>query len=294
MARIAVPCRSTVCSHNQCFDVATYLELQDQAPTWSCPSCNKSLTYDALVIDDYVSDILQQTSRDVEQVVIEPNGKWRPLKYGEDPNRRPDHSSTSKSQPARGMADDDDDDDDDDLVMYDPKSRLENVKKEPQTGTPNIAQHTPPLSSREASTSNMSAQRASHGPSSGKKRQSAVIDLTLSDDEEDEPPRPAKRVNSTRSIPYQTPPITDPRSNQLPNRPSSFFDSNSQNGNKTPLPGLQYQQPPPPPQAPPQLSNGNASGGQRLPWGARTGSYFSPWKDRPWDLSESSTPPSGP
>lgn len=52
--RIDVPCRSSVCSHNQCFDASSFLQLQEQAPTWTCPVCNKAATYEHLQVDQSV------------------------------------------------------------------------------------------------------------------------------------------------------------------------------------------------------------------------------------------------
>lgn len=49
--RIDVPCRSTICTHNQCFDASSFLQLQEQAPTWTCPVCNKMVSFEALEID---------------------------------------------------------------------------------------------------------------------------------------------------------------------------------------------------------------------------------------------------
>ncbi len=49
--RIEVPCRSTICTHNQCFDASSFLQLQEQAPTWTCPVCNKIVTFEALEVD---------------------------------------------------------------------------------------------------------------------------------------------------------------------------------------------------------------------------------------------------
>jgi hypothetical protein len=60
---------------------------------------------------------------------------------------------------------------------------------------------TPPLSSREPSVPQSNASTSRPG---NKRPQSAVIDLTLSDDEDDDPPRPAKRqstINAQRSQP---------------------------------------------------------------------------------------------
>lgn len=52
--RISVPCRSTVCSHNECFDATSFLQLQEQAPTWICPICSKTISYEALAVDRYL------------------------------------------------------------------------------------------------------------------------------------------------------------------------------------------------------------------------------------------------
>lgn len=49
--RIDVPCRSVICTHNQCFDASSFLQLQEQAPTWSCPVCSKSTSFESLQID---------------------------------------------------------------------------------------------------------------------------------------------------------------------------------------------------------------------------------------------------
>jgi E3 SUMO-protein ligase PIAS1 len=51
MSRIQLACRSTVCMHNQCFDAASFLQLQEQAPTWNCPICNKVTDFNGIVVD---------------------------------------------------------------------------------------------------------------------------------------------------------------------------------------------------------------------------------------------------
>ncbi len=51
MGRIELPCRTTVCSHNQCFDAGSFLLMQEQGPTWTCPVCAKVISYEALVVD---------------------------------------------------------------------------------------------------------------------------------------------------------------------------------------------------------------------------------------------------
>jgi hypothetical protein len=55
--RIDLPCRSILCRHNQCFDGTSYLQLQEQGPTWQCPICNNSAPFENLAVDEYVSRI---------------------------------------------------------------------------------------------------------------------------------------------------------------------------------------------------------------------------------------------
>lgn len=166
--RIQTPCRSTMCAHNQCFDAESFLQLQEQAPTWTCPICNKALEYESLAIDQYVEELLYK-AQGVDQVTIEPNGNWS-LEQDTPPNRN-GHAARN-------------DDDDEDLVEV-PDYRVRSIKAE-AAHTP-VLLNTPPLPSRETSTA----------PRSGQKRKSEVVDLTLSDDEE--PMRPAKKVG------YSTP-----------------------------------------------------------------------------------------
>ncbi|KAH9859874.1 hypothetical protein IAQ61_011656 [Plenodomus lingam] len=183
--RIQTPCRSTVCTHNQCFDAESFLQLQEQAPTWTCPICNKTISYEALAVDQYVEEILNK-ARNVDQVTIEPNGDWSLDK--EASPKRNDHS-------AHGAHDDDSDED---LVEI-PDYRIRAIRSEAIPTPTSLS--TPPQLSRDSSMA----------PRSGQKRTSEVVDLTLSDDEE--PVRPAKKVaystpNSFPDLPRrQLPPL---------------------------------------------------------------------------------------
>lgn len=149
------------CNHNQCFDAACFLQLQEQAPTWTCPICNKSATWENLVLDQYVNDILNSTPMDTEAVTVQPDGRWSIHTESDNSNQRKPNPTPS-----------DDDDDDEDLVELrdkpDPRPKIETL-------TPHSVR-TPPLSSREES----SAPSASR---SNKRPREDVIDLTLSDDE---------------------------------------------------------------------------------------------------------------
>lgn len=230
--RIAIPCRSTVCSHNQCFDATSFLQLQEQAPTWTCPVCNKTVSFEALAVDQYVQEILSSVPRSTEQVTIEPNGRWSHVNE----NQTSRNGATSKY----------DDEDSDDLVEIS-DYRVASLKTE-ASNTPLSLARTPPLSSREAST-------VASAPRTGSKRASDVIDLTLSDD--DEPPRPVKKVayNTPNSLP-------DPSRNPF-RQPSLSNNTHTRPLNGVapfrPLPTHHTPQPygaiPPHPPAPPSYPN---------------------------------------
>lgn len=170
--RIDVPCRSSVCSHNQCFDASSFLQLQEQAPTWTCPVCNKAAAYEHLQVDQYVADILKSTPKSVDQITIEPNGTWAQT-AGVTASPRISNGRTSS-------------DGEEDLVEIRDLPRLTSVKTE-VSREPGLMR-TPPISSREQSTSS-----APLPPSSNKRSAGQVVDLTLSSDEDDDPPKGPKR-----------------------------------------------------------------------------------------------------
>lgn len=222
--RITLPVRSISCSHNQCFDGSMFMQLQEQAPQWACPVCSKSVSYENLCVDKYFEEILQQTPASVEKVDIEPDGQWHQIK--EEDSQPKGHSSRDNR-----AAYDNDFDDDDDIVEVDnptSKSRPMNGVSLGNSSTPSLlspmpgagfAMNTPPLSSRgpSAAPSTASAQFSNKRPAS------SVIDLTLSDDD-DEPPRPAKRqsTNTSTHNGFSTHSYSTP--NSLPDpRPSSYY-----------------------------------------------------------------------
>lgn len=178
--RLKVPCRGMACNHIQCFDANSFMQLQEQGPTWNCPICYKSAPFENLAIDEYVQEVLDKTPQSVEQVTIEPDGRWRTKAEDSEPNR---------VQPAVGSRIDDDDDL---SILSDSHGFSNGIGGAPLTirnamSTPNrslLSGGTPNGGSRETP----STQR-----SGSNKRPAEVIDLTLSSDEEEEPPRAPKR-----------------------------------------------------------------------------------------------------
>jgi E3 SUMO-protein ligase PIAS1 len=224
-SRISIPCRSTVCTHNQCFDALPFLQLQEQAPTWICPICSKTVHFNGLAVDQYVEEILAKV-KNADQVTISPTGEWSTQKDPTPPRRNGNIVAA--------------DDSDDGLeIVENPDHRVTSIKSE-AAQTPNYLS-TPPMPSREPSTA----------PRSSTKRTSEVVDLTLSDD--DEPPRPAKKVAyrpqasvSELHRRYELPPpIPRPPQSQYSHHPSSSRDPPS--GSRLNYPPRPYT-----PQGPPE------------------------------------------
>lgn len=204
--RMKLPCRSTVCNHNQCFDATSFLQLQEQAPQWACPICNRIFGFDSLVVDQFVEDILKTTPQSTEQVTVEPNGTWKQQGPQNNNGFLTPTARPSTTPAKRKLPDVFDVDGGVEVVDH----RLNGVKggdvrtdSSPQTLS-NTA-----WSSREPSTAASTVSR------SGSKRPAEeVIDLTLSDDDEDdEPPRrPVKRQSTGSYITtttQQTPSVTN-------------------------------------------------------------------------------------
>jgi hypothetical protein len=74
--RLQLPGRSSECRHAQCFDLESFLMMNEKKPTWLCPVCDKYLAFDTLVVDSLMQEILQQTGSDVEEVIFNKEGEW--------------------------------------------------------------------------------------------------------------------------------------------------------------------------------------------------------------------------
>lgn len=190
--RINLPCRSTICTHNQCFDASSFLQLQEQAPQWSCPICNKVFTFEDLAVDQYVQDILQWFPNSTDQVTIEPDGT---VKSGDIASNTSASDLAGPSERMAGPDGDDGDDDDDDDIIEIRNERLNGVDNgATYLGNPHSYVPSATSQSRQPSTGTSVAP----SPSSTKRKQTEVIDLTLSSDDDDgEPPRrPVKRQST--------------------------------------------------------------------------------------------------
>ncbi|KND91495.1 E3 SUMO-protein ligase pli1 [Tolypocladium ophioglossoides CBS 100239] len=177
--RLDVPCRSLACTHIQCFDATSYLQLQEQGPQWLCPICNKSAPFEQLAVDEYVRDILENTPKDLETVTIEPNGRW---------SKKPTQDDRPSTANEASL------DEDDDLVEISEANAFGSRRMEtPKTITPSVS--TPISGGRDGSAS---APRG-FASTSAKRPAPAVIDLTADSDDDDDDDEPIQRPHKRQS-----------------------------------------------------------------------------------------------
>jgi len=79
--RMRVPCRPQTCSHLQCFDAATFLQMNERKPTWNCPVCDSKANYNDLLIDGYFQEVLESKDLPEEEneIILEQDGSWKPV-----------------------------------------------------------------------------------------------------------------------------------------------------------------------------------------------------------------------
>lgn len=104
-SRIKVAGRFKPCIHMGCFDINTFVELNQRARKWQCPICMKNYSLEDIVIDPYFNCItshIKNYPEDVTEVEVKPDGCWRPKHDGENKLhedwRLPDGSINMKSQ----------------------------------------------------------------------------------------------------------------------------------------------------------------------------------------------------
>ena len=76
--RLIYPGRSSLCSHAQCFDIATYLQMNERRARWVCPVCDCAAIFDNLLIDGLMQEVLNKCSPSVEYIEYLDDGSWVP------------------------------------------------------------------------------------------------------------------------------------------------------------------------------------------------------------------------
>lgn len=90
--RIHFPARGRQCKHVQCFDLESYLLMNEKKPGWLCPVCDGPAPYESLIIDGLFKSILEK-EKTTEEIEFTPDGEW--TKVGSKPDKK-----SSKPTPA--------------------------------------------------------------------------------------------------------------------------------------------------------------------------------------------------
>eukprot|EP01018_Ginkgo_biloba_P009947 Gb_29862 [translate_table: standard] len=85
-SRITVAGRFKPCEHMGCFDLQTFIELNERTRKWQCPICLGNYSLQNIIIDPYFSRIasaIKSYPEEVTEVEVKPDGSWRPKLGGE-------------------------------------------------------------------------------------------------------------------------------------------------------------------------------------------------------------------
>jgi E3 SUMO-protein ligase PIAS1 len=197
--RLVRPVRSSKCSHLQCFEAKWWIVGNEKHPQWLCPLCNRALRFDELIVDGFSLDILDVVPDKYDEVVIEADNAWHtedgaygssswlalnaksaqatraPTPKEEQEDSKPDHFRLSTSPDPKGkrkaieiLSSDDEEEE--------PLAKSNSVLQVPTQSRP--------YSAAPSTSCQPSAQPPAPGPS--KPANNAVIDLTLSDSDDDD------------------------------------------------------------------------------------------------------------
>lgn len=100
-ARMKYPVKSTKCEHVQCFDGLSFLTMQERIPSWICPICSAVIDSQLLAVSNYLKEILDSTSEDVDTVTLNPDGSWEAV--NEDDTKHAGQQSPNSSREATAV-----------------------------------------------------------------------------------------------------------------------------------------------------------------------------------------------
>ena len=97
-SRITVPVRGVHCQHIRCLDLASFVfanrHTTNHNKRWKCPTCRQSCKPHELRIDEWVQDILKNSSSD--SVAVFPDGRWE--RMGEEEEKTADSSEHDETE----------------------------------------------------------------------------------------------------------------------------------------------------------------------------------------------------
>lgn len=87
MTRMKIPAKSTNCDHLQCFNISTFIIMNEKKPTWICPICNKPCLYDDIQIESYFWEVVSSPNipNDCKEIEILADGSWKVYEENREP-----------------------------------------------------------------------------------------------------------------------------------------------------------------------------------------------------------------
>ncbi|XWS75123.1 hypothetical protein CRYUN_Cryun01aG0058300 [Craigia yunnanensis] len=85
-SRIKVAGRFKPCVHMGCFDLETFVELNQRSRKWQCPICLKNYSLEDIIIDPYfnrITTMMRHCGEDVTDIEVKPDGSWTVKTKGE-------------------------------------------------------------------------------------------------------------------------------------------------------------------------------------------------------------------
>ncbi|KAJ3680860.1 hypothetical protein LUZ60_015349 [Juncus effusus] len=79
-SRMKIAGRFKPCAHMGCFDLETFVELNQRSRKWQCPICLKNYSLESLIIDPYfnrITSLMRNCSEDINEIEVKPDGSWR-------------------------------------------------------------------------------------------------------------------------------------------------------------------------------------------------------------------------
>ncbi|KAL9255988.1 E3 SUMO-protein ligase SIZ1-like protein, partial [Drosera capensis] len=85
-SRMRTAGRFKSCAHIGCFDLETFVKLNERSRKWQCPICIKNYSLEDLIIDPYfnrVVTMMQNVGEEITEIDVKPDGCWRVRKASE-------------------------------------------------------------------------------------------------------------------------------------------------------------------------------------------------------------------
>ncbi|XP_072996559.1 E3 SUMO-protein ligase SIZ1-like isoform X1 [Typha latifolia] len=85
-SRMRTAGRFKPCVHMGCFDLETFVELNQRSRKWQCPICLKNYSLESIIIDPYfncITSLMQNCGEDANEIDVKPDGSWRVKNGGE-------------------------------------------------------------------------------------------------------------------------------------------------------------------------------------------------------------------